>query len=246
VAVGGRVLGTTAEHPFWVRGRGWVAASQLRAGDALRSPDGQWVAVEGVRDTGREEVVYNGRVAEYHTYFVGCEGWGFSVWAHNSCGPGGAPATAGRISLPVIEQPAIGRTRFPLGERIPGERPVGSPVVEGRHNAIAAVTGPDGQIRLVRQLVSGESNPASFERLMPGRRYRATDTEARLATRVRLFEGETMSILGQQSPCTSCRGFMIRAAETYRANYSYQWWEGGRLRVWEARWDGRTVRVNEF
>jgi hypothetical protein len=89
VAVGGRVLGTTAEHPFWVRGRGWVAASQLRAGDELRSPDGQWVAVEGVRDTGREEVVYNGRVAEYHTYFVGVEGWSFSAWAHNSCGPTG-------------------------------------------------------------------------------------------------------------------------------------------------------------
>jgi hypothetical protein len=32
-----------------------------------------------VRDTGREEVVYNGRVAEYHTYFVGCDEWGFSL-----------------------------------------------------------------------------------------------------------------------------------------------------------------------
>jgi len=61
VAVGGRLLRTTAEHPFWVRGRGWTAASQLRVGDALRSHDGQWLAVEGVRDTGREEVVYNGR-----------------------------------------------------------------------------------------------------------------------------------------------------------------------------------------
>jgi hypothetical protein len=36
--------------------------------------------------------VYNCRVAEYHTYFVGDEGWGFSVWAHNSYGPGGGPA----------------------------------------------------------------------------------------------------------------------------------------------------------
>ena len=47
----------------------------------------QWLAVEGVRDTGRAEAVYNGRVAEYHTYFVGCDEWGFSLWAHNSCGP---------------------------------------------------------------------------------------------------------------------------------------------------------------
>jgi hypothetical protein len=74
-----------------VRGRGWTAARELRVGDALRSHDGRWQAVEGVRDTGREEVVYNGRVAEYHTYFVGDEGWGFSVWAHNSCGPTGSP-----------------------------------------------------------------------------------------------------------------------------------------------------------
>jgi hypothetical protein len=86
------VLRTTAEHPFWVRGRGWTAASQLRVGDALRSHDGQWLAVEGVRNTGRAEVVYNCRVAEYHTYFVGCAAWGFSLWAHNSYNPTSAPA----------------------------------------------------------------------------------------------------------------------------------------------------------
>jgi filamentous hemagglutinin len=28
--------------------------------------------------------VYNLRVAEYHTYFVGSLEWGFSVWAHNA------------------------------------------------------------------------------------------------------------------------------------------------------------------
>ncbi|MEM4725183.1 MAG: polymorphic toxin-type HINT domain-containing protein, partial [Candidatus Hadarchaeum sp.] len=88
VRLGGRVLRTTAEHPFWVRGRGWTAARELRVGDALRSHDRQWLPVEGIRDTGREEVVYNCRVAEYHTYFVGDESWGFSVWAHNArCGP---------------------------------------------------------------------------------------------------------------------------------------------------------------
>jgi hypothetical protein len=85
VVVSGQVLRTTAEHPFWVRSRGWVAARELRVGDELRSHDGQWVAVEGVRDTGREEVVYNCRVAEYHTYFVGDAIWPFSVWAHNEC-----------------------------------------------------------------------------------------------------------------------------------------------------------------
>lgn len=33
--------------------------------------------------------VYNLRVADYHTYFVGCNEWGWSVWAHNMCGPFG-------------------------------------------------------------------------------------------------------------------------------------------------------------
>ena len=103
-----RVLRTTAEHPFWVRGRGWTATRQLRGGDALRSHDGQWRAVESVRDTGREEVVYNCRVAEYHTYFVGDEQWGFSVWAHNSCGPTGAGA-------------GTNAPRWTLNERVSGQ-----------------------------------------------------------------------------------------------------------------------------
>jgi hypothetical protein len=33
--------------------------------------------------------VYNLRVADFHTYFVGSEDWGFSAWAHNMYGPFG-------------------------------------------------------------------------------------------------------------------------------------------------------------
>ena len=29
-------------------------------------------------------MVYNLRIADYHTYFVGSRDWGFSVWAHNA------------------------------------------------------------------------------------------------------------------------------------------------------------------
>src|SRR5262249_40395103 len=43
-----------------------------------------WVTVEGVQETGEYETVYNLRIADYHTYFVGARAWGFSVWAHNS------------------------------------------------------------------------------------------------------------------------------------------------------------------
>ena len=41
--------------------------------------------MDEVFDSGVEEPVYNCTVAEYHTYFVGGEEWGYSAWAHNGC-----------------------------------------------------------------------------------------------------------------------------------------------------------------
>jgi RHS repeat-associated protein len=91
--VGGHVIRTTAEHPFFAYDRGWVAAGVLRVGDWVASHDGSWTAVEDLLDTGEWETVYNLRVSAYHTYFVGGEDWGFSVWAHNACvAPAGAKA----------------------------------------------------------------------------------------------------------------------------------------------------------
>jgi hypothetical protein len=50
----------------------------------LVGSDGSPVAVEEVFDENQYETVYNLRVADHHTYFVGCDEWGFSVWAHNA------------------------------------------------------------------------------------------------------------------------------------------------------------------
>jgi RHS repeat-associated protein len=85
VQVRGQVIRTTAEHPFFVK-RAWkfIEASELRAGDEFLSHDGQWSRVEEVYDTGEYETVYNLRVADFHTYFVGSEEWRFSVWVHNA------------------------------------------------------------------------------------------------------------------------------------------------------------------
>jgi YD repeat-containing protein len=82
---GGVVVRTTAEHPFYRAGDGWVACHDLKPGDLLLAEDGTWAAVEDLLDTGEWEAVYNLRVADHHTYFVGKEEWGFSVWAHNRC-----------------------------------------------------------------------------------------------------------------------------------------------------------------
>lgn len=85
LTVNGREIRTTGEHPFWVRDRGWVNACELVEENRLLSHDGQWAVVEAIEDTNKYETVYNLRIADYHTYFVGGDEWGFSVWAHNEC-----------------------------------------------------------------------------------------------------------------------------------------------------------------
>lgn len=78
--VRGREIRTTREHPFFVRGKGWISAKEIETGDQVSSHDGQWVTVEAVTDLNEVATVYNLRVSDYHTYFVGSREWGFSVW----------------------------------------------------------------------------------------------------------------------------------------------------------------------
>jgi hypothetical protein len=85
VDVDGKVIRTTARHPFFAVGKGWTQAAALRPGDRLLSHNGATPVVRAVAESGDVETVYNMRVAEYHTYFVSGDAWGFSVWAHNVC-----------------------------------------------------------------------------------------------------------------------------------------------------------------
>ena len=82
--VGGQSITTTEKHPFYVVGKGWVRAVELEPGDPLLGHDGKTTAVESAVSTGRQEKVYNLRVAFDRTYFVGSRGWDFSVWVHNT------------------------------------------------------------------------------------------------------------------------------------------------------------------
>lgn len=111
--ISGQVIRTTAEHPFWVCTKGWMPAHHLKIGDRLLSHDGQIVAVEDVFETGEREKLYNLRVADYHTYFVGCQEWGFSVWAHNSCFEV-VTATDGMLEVRSPTHGVIGR--FPASQ----------------------------------------------------------------------------------------------------------------------------------
>jgi intein/homing endonuclease len=83
--LGTRLIRTTAEHPFSRNGE-WVNANELRIGDRVLCESGMTVTVEGARETNDLETVYNFRIADHHTYFVGESDDGTAVWAHNSNG----------------------------------------------------------------------------------------------------------------------------------------------------------------
>lgn len=40
------MTGVTAEHPYWVRGKGWVEVKDLKQGDQLTGHDGQIITVQ--------------------------------------------------------------------------------------------------------------------------------------------------------------------------------------------------------
>ena len=52
--------------------------------DSLVDSQGFPVAIEAIRPTDRLITVYNLRVADFHTYFVGGKLWQFDAWVHNA------------------------------------------------------------------------------------------------------------------------------------------------------------------
>jgi hypothetical protein len=90
-----QLIRTTAEHPFWLEGKGWTSAGELKIDDQLISHQNEIVIVEKIQLTDQIETVYNLCVSEYHTYFVGCQEWelsrqsckeSYSVAFANGCG----------------------------------------------------------------------------------------------------------------------------------------------------------------
>ena len=86
IAVAGQVIHATGEHPFYVKGRGWIPVASLVVGDLLRSHDDRWLPVESVVE-GAKSAVYDVSVEGSGTYFVGGRDWGFSVWVYGACKP---------------------------------------------------------------------------------------------------------------------------------------------------------------
>lgn len=131
IEIGGRSIGATGNHPFWVvggqglrdrpqandvpaedlaaalsgrRGR-WIEARELQAGDLLVAHDGSAMPVELVQVTRTRQKVFNLQVADLHTYAVSDLG----IAVHNKpCFPPGTLIFMGDGSTKPIEQVKLG------------------------------------------------------------------------------------------------------------------------------------------
>ncbi|KIQ66412.1 hypothetical protein TR51_02020 [Kitasatospora griseola] len=74
----------TSNHPFWITGRGWVDAVDVRPGDQVVAGDGTTEEVVSVDDLGlvEESLVYNLTVGNVHTFVVATDG-GDEILVHN-------------------------------------------------------------------------------------------------------------------------------------------------------------------
>ena len=104
VELGGGVIRCTGNHPFYVRGRGFIPAEQLKCGDELRTASGGWSSVGVITASGLEEPVYNIRVAGLHTYFV--RAGASEALVHNKGGNPDGDGTAATQSPPFGSYPS--------------------------------------------------------------------------------------------------------------------------------------------
>lgn len=82
LTINGEVITSTIDHPFFVQDAGFVGAGDLYIGDKLLDAEGNTLLVEDVK-TEKLDVpvkVYNFKVDEFHTYYVGA----LSVFVHNA------------------------------------------------------------------------------------------------------------------------------------------------------------------
>ena len=81
LTINGEEIVTTDNHPFYIQGRDLIEAGNLLVGDKLISVNGEvlFVKKHQVEELDEPVDVYNFKVEDYHTYFVGdC-----TVWVHN-------------------------------------------------------------------------------------------------------------------------------------------------------------------
>jgi hypothetical protein len=87
---------TTANHPFWVEGKGWTKVRDLQAGDEFLTHNGVKATFRIADLDAFEEDVFNLEVEDFHTYFVKPAG----IWVHNK-----SPIEFDRLNSNEVAEP---------------------------------------------------------------------------------------------------------------------------------------------
>ncbi|THA72953.1 sugar-binding protein [Streptomyces sp. A0958] len=201
----------TDGHPFWVEALdAWIDATDLKAGEWLRTSAGTYVQITAVeRWTAAGETVHNLTVRDTHTYYV--LAGATPVLVHNTGGNGhmcdiSVTSSDGSKSDISLES----------GDMTPEEASLGYPNnsafthTEHRFSRMAgASTGPK---------VSLPNDP--------------------FAGKFPLSAGDSVKMQGQLPPCSRCKGAMNRMVNELGVSVTYEWsgakgagsWTAGRRR----------------
>jgi hypothetical protein len=143
---------TTPTHPFWVIGKGWVAAGDMEVGDKvyLYSCDSREIKELKFEHLDSPIKVYNFEVEDWHTYFVSEH----DVFVHNSCGGKGKALSPSEASEKITSAERTGS-----GLKSDVYHRSASYLSEGQlsQGTTFSITGDDGVDRTLLQ-VSGELN----------------------------------------------------------------------------------------
>lgn len=140
-----QTIRSTVGHPYFVVGRGWVHAKDLRPRDQLVGSRGETLVVVGVEVRAEQADHYNFEVADWHTYFVAGHSSAAAVWVHNAgCGttplllPGSAPGTVTRNRLEPHEFEQATRIVEHHGGTFIGATRRFMPGIDGTFNGVPA------------------------------------------------------------------------------------------------------------
>ncbi len=113
LAINGEAIETTDEHPFYVEGKGFIAAGELKASDEVRLQSGEAGVVDYIEEVQLDKPinVYNFEVEDFHTYYVSEQ----KVLVHNTCAGVSGPIVKNSTSIDTtasIQVPNIGFNNF--------------------------------------------------------------------------------------------------------------------------------------
>lgn len=118
------VFQATRNHPFWVKGRGWVDAEGLRSGDILLDDIGCDIEVVRVSRKKKTVATYNLTVGGTNTFFITSENATVLVHNQDVYTPGGKPGVPGDAYEPTSVDKRRSELRRRLGLNADPDTPI--------------------------------------------------------------------------------------------------------------------------